>query len=99
MDSNKKDEKQKTRNYEAILVLEKSTEEYQKAIESTFQKRNSSVTSKQEWGIRDFFHPIKHKTQGFFTYFKLTIPVDSVNLLYQDFNINTNILKCMITKI
>ena len=91
------------RNYEMTVIFNDSDPElFEKSknmLETSFQKRNVSISEKEEWGSRKLFHAIDHIEKGHFNYLTFTTSPDKINQLNADINVNQGILKSMICRV
>ncbi len=90
-------------NYEAVLVLkELSKEDKSKAFDfvyDTFSKKGSEVLGKEDWGVKDLFHPISKINRGDFNFFQFNIAGEHIKNIYSELKLNTDILKIFIAKV
>lgn len=92
-----------SRNYEAIFIFQDIAEEeiqkFKDQLISDFEKRNVTVVSNEDWGLRPLFHETNHHTRGKFYYYTISAPPQAMQQITNDINVNAGIIKSMVTRI
>ena len=89
-------------DYEAVLVLEplegEKKSKTSESIAKSFEKREATIYQKEEWGIKNLFHPVKKINQGDFYFYKFRSVKENIKDLYTDLKLNASTLKIFIKK-
>jgi len=91
------------RKYELTLILEnKGVEETKNQftnLADEISKQGIEITNKEEWGLKRLFHPINKKIDGVFFFINFNASPELINIINNDFRVNSIILKYFIKKI
>jgi len=88
--------------YEAIFILDPDNEDKIKELQGSITRAitgsNGSVTKEDNWGKKKLPFPIKKKKEGI--YYKLDFSADpsQISLLNNNYKLNGDILRVMITR-
>ena len=91
------------RKYEAILVLKdlknKQVPNALLSVEKILSKRDISPKKKENWGVRDLFHPVKNEAKGEFHYFLFKANGKDISSLQSELKLDINVLKCLVMRV
>jgi small subunit ribosomal protein S6 len=91
------------RLYEAILILDPRLDEEginntKGKFENSIKGYSGSILYFENWGLRTFSYPIKHKNEGYYLLFQFGLPAEKVVELERMLRINEDVLRFQIVK-
>lgn len=89
------------RKYEIMYIVNASLEEAKRqeiieAIHAVLTDNGGSITSVDEWGVREFAYRIEDMTKGYYLVVNFEADNDSLNEFERLIHINANVVRYMI---
>lgn len=91
-----------TRAYEVAIVVnpdmtDAEIERYLHTLRQLFSKHKGEITEEDSWGRRPTAYKLAGKTEGFYIFFKVQLPSESIMALDQDLKLDQNVIRHLIT--
>ena len=91
------------RNYEAVLICKELNRDAQTvafdALYNNLEKRGAEILQKENWGVKELFHPSSKVTRGNFNFLRFNIIGEQIKNIYSELKLDTNVLKAFISKV
>lgn len=91
-----------TRAYEVAIVInpdmtDAEIERYLHTLRQLFSKYKGEISEEDSWGRRPTAYKLAGKNEGFYIFFKVQLPSDSIMTLDQDLKLDQNVIRHLIT--